>query len=494
MKKLVLALATIGVASSSASAADLPIKVPSVVPALIDWTGVYVGVHAGFGGGMSDWIGGPNADFVASGGLVGGQIGINKQLGSFVFGLEVDGSWAVLRGSQAQSIGGPLFGGTIDGVVNSRVDRFGTFAARAGVAADRWFVFAKTGIAVANERHSLSVTSNTGGPVTTVAASGAETRWGPMVGFGAEYALTGNLSLFGVYDYLHLPGQPFGVTTSVTVGGVTTTAAAQATVEQAIHLVKFGANYRFGWPSSEPRFAPVQPATGTNWSGVYIGSQGGYVGEQETWPPFAASLLGAPGGGSVRSDGWFAGGNGGVNAQAGSFVFGVEGEWMWTGFEARQATVTPFGGGSARVAAETKIDWLAIAGAKAGFVVGDKMLLYAKGGVAIADETHSVSVSIPGPVNPLAGTRTAKAIHTGGVIGVGAEYAFAGNWSAKIEYDYIRMLGQNYTATGNDTVAGPGGATFAVVQSFDRMQQDLHLVKVGVNYRFNAVPAIVARY
>src|SRR4051794_36962990 len=77
----------------SALAADLPVKAKPIVAATFDWSGVYVGAHAGYGGGMKDWR--PSviqADFVARGGLVGGQIGINKQLGSFVFGLELDGS------------------------------------------------------------------------------------------------------------------------------------------------------------------------------------------------------------------------------------------------------------------------------------------------------------------------------------------------------------------------------------------------------------------
>jgi outer membrane immunogenic protein len=62
--------------------------------------------------------------------------------------------------------------------------------------------------------------------------------------------------------------------------------------------------------------------------------------------------------------------------QSGVFVFGVEGEWMWTGIKGGQTFTDAFGGASQTITLETSIDWLAIA--RAGFVVGDKLLLYGK--------------------------------------------------------------------------------------------------------------------
>jgi opacity protein-like surface antigen len=480
-----------------ALAADFPVKAPPAAPAFLDWSGVYLGVHAGYGGGMKDWDLG--SDFVASGALIGGQIGINKQLGSLVFGLELDGSWANFKGSQFESQGGPLFGGTSSAAFASKIDGMATLAARAGLAADRWFVFAKAGAATAHERHSLDANFAAGGAtIATFTASGNETRWGPMIGFGAEYALAGNWTLKGEYNYLHFGVKDVAFDITNTFGGVTTTGVAPAQIEQAIHLVKFGANYRLGGPSSEPYFAPVPPAPGTNWSGAYIGAQGGYAGERETWPDFTFMFTGLPGSSPTRSDSWLAGFDGGVNAQAGSFVFGVEGEWMWTGLKASQTATSPFfgPGSTGSVTAETRIDWLAIASARAGFVVGDKLLVYGKAGVAIANEKHSVSLFASDPVfGTISGSESAKAIHTGGVIGLGAEYAFASNWSAKIEYDYLRMLGQYYTATGGIAVAGLiGTGTINTAQPFDRMSQDLHLVKFGVNYHFSPTPVVTARY
>ena len=67
------------------------------------------------------------------------------------------------------------------------------------------------------------------------------------------------------------------------------------------------------------------------------------------------------------------------------------------------------------------------------------------------------------------------------------EYALASNWSVKLEYDYIRMFQQQLVATGtaNFNVVGGGGGTIDMAQGFSKLNQDLHLVKFGVNYHFN---------
>jgi outer membrane immunogenic protein len=65
-------------------AADMPVKARPLAAAYDDWSGVYIGVHAGYGGGMKDWNGPATTDLAARGFLGGGQIGINKQIASLV--------------------------------------------------------------------------------------------------------------------------------------------------------------------------------------------------------------------------------------------------------------------------------------------------------------------------------------------------------------------------------------------------------------------------
>ena len=483
MKKIALAVSVLAASAAGASAADLPLKAKPIVAAGLDWSGVYIGAHAGYGGGMKDWESNGPADFVARGPLVGGQVGINKQLGSFVFGLELDGSWADIKGTGVSTLGGAAAGGTLETRATSKIDSLATFAGRAGIAADRWFVFAKGGITAAHEKHDYLANVNVvlgGAPlIQSASLSGSETRYAPMLGFGAEYALVGPWSILAEYNYHHFGAGTARLTGQVTTNGVTTPLAANNRIEQAIHVAKLGVNYRFGGITPDPSFAPVPAAPGTNWTGAYIGAQGGYGWGQTQWPDVFSI---APGDSLPRFDNssWLAGGTIGVNAQVGRFVFGVEGEILATGIKGNAGGSTV--GGFLDTTYTSKIDWLALATARAGFVVGDKLMLYGKGGLAIAEEQHTAVAT----QNLLAASinYAGKAVHTGAVVGAGGEYAFAPNWSVKAEYDYIKMFAQQVQLQGN-AVGGPFGAGVQVNATAAKVTQDLHLVKFGVNYHFN---------
>ena len=489
MKKIVLAASVFAASAATASAADLPLKAKPIVAAGLDWSGVYIGAHAGYGGGMMDWQSiQPGVDFVARGALVGGQVGINKQLGSVVFGLELDGSWADIKGTGVTGFSGPGFGGgSAETRATSRIDSLVTFAGRAGIAADRWFVFAKGGLTAAHQKHDLGATATAilGGAVVTqtLSASGSEIRYAPMLGFGAEYALAGPWSVLAEYNYHH-----FGSATARLTG----TIAGDNRVDEAIHVVKLGVNYRFGGIAPDPSFAPVPAAPATLWTGAYIGAQGGYGWGQTQWPD-AFGIVPASSQPGFDNSGWLAGGTIGVNAQSGRFVFGVEGEILATGIKDSFAWSQVIGPTSLSVTYGSKIDWLALATARAGFVVGDKWMVYGKGGIAIAEEQHTAAMAQHFNAISTAINLAGRAVHTGAVVGAGAEYAFAPNWSVKAEYDYIRMFAQQVQLNGIATGGGFGAGT-QVAETASKLNQDLHLVKFGVNYHFNSQPLVAARY
>ena len=485
MKKIAFAVSVLAASAAGASAADLPLKAQPIVAAGLDWSGVYIGAHAGYGGGMKVWESDGPADFVAGGPLVGGQVGINKQLGSFVFGLELDGSWADIKGTGVSTLGGPVFGVTVETRATSKIDSLATFAGRAGIAADRWFVFAKGGITAAHEKHDYLVDASllVGGlpVVQTANLSSSQTRYAPMLGFGAEYALAGPWSILAEYNYHHLGTATVRLVGQTTNAGVATAFAGNNRIEQAIHVARLGVNYRFGGIAPDPSFAPVPAAPGTNWTGAYIGAQGGYGWGQTQWPDVFGVV--APGGSLPRFDnsGWLAGGSIGVNAQSGRFVFGVEGEILATGIKGNFSG--PIDAGAVfNTTFTSKIDWLALATARAGFVVGEKWMLYGKGGLAIAQEQHTATAA----VNVIGASinHAGKAVHTGAVVGAGGEYAFAPNWSVKAEYDYIKMFAQQVQLQGTG-VGGPFGTGVALNATATKITQDLHLVKFGVNYHFN---------
>src|ERR1051325_7706678 len=119
MKKLALGIvAAIGLATA-AQAADMPVAVqarPVVAPVMIyNWSGFYVGAHGGGAWGKSNWVNtasdaplvlvwpdlvrGDSTGHNISGWLAGVQMGYNFQSGAIVYGLELSGSAASIRGS-----------------------------------------------------------------------------------------------------------------------------------------------------------------------------------------------------------------------------------------------------------------------------------------------------------------------------------------------------------------------------------------------------------
>ncbi|SIO14749.1 high affinity Mn2+ porin [Bradyrhizobium erythrophlei] len=65
--------------------------------------------------------------------------------------------------------------------------------------------------------------------------------------------------------------------------------------------------------------------------------------------------------------------------------------------------------------------------------------------------------------------------HTGWTVGAGAEFAVGGNWSAKLEYDYIDLARRMYDLSD---FALPGV----------NVDPRIHLIKFGLNYRFGDTP------
>src|SRR5437016_1047173 len=103
MRGILLLSAAVLAVSTSANAADLrpapmPTKAPPVayVTPPFSWTGFYIGVNGGGGWGSShsDLTGHTST----SGGMAGGTVGYNLQMGSWVFGLEADIDWSDIGG------------------------------------------------------------------------------------------------------------------------------------------------------------------------------------------------------------------------------------------------------------------------------------------------------------------------------------------------------------------------------------------------------------
>ena len=130
----------------------------------------------------------------ATGGVAGGQIGYRWQSSSWVFGVEAQGDWADLKGSNVS----PLTAFRIQ----SRINAFGLFTGQVGYAVNNVLGYVKGGAAVTNDKFDIFTSAVGVPPNTLVANTGDQTRWGGVVGVGLEYGFAPNWSAAIEYDYL----------------------------------------------------------------------------------------------------------------------------------------------------------------------------------------------------------------------------------------------------------------------------------------------------
>ena len=200
MKRILLSTAAVALVSGTTYAADLPVlEAPApmdiVAPTPVaTWSGVYLGVHGGYGWGQAeidddddddiDFDFDDNAD--VEGGIIGGQIGINWQINSFVIGAEADAS-AFL--TEDDDLG---FDDDEDEVDEWGAEAYWLASARlrAGIGFDRVLLYGTGGVGFAEFETELEGNDDEG-----------EVSVGWVAGGGAEFLLTDNLTIGA--EYLH---------------------------------------------------------------------------------------------------------------------------------------------------------------------------------------------------------------------------------------------------------------------------------------------------
>jgi outer membrane immunogenic protein len=232
MRKIVLAGATaFALVSAPAFAADIPVKAaPMAAPApAFSWTGFYVGVQGGYGWGRHqffDETGGSNVYHV-TGGVAGGTLGYNLQIGSAVVGIEGDISWADIKGKTGSS---PGFGcGPAGAFCASEIKWFGTLRGRLGPAWGQLLPYVTGGVAWAGME---------GGFTNLPSNSATKTGW--TVGGGLEWAFARNLS--AKVEVLHIDGLGrFNVDPNLTCANP----AGCSLERSSFNVVRAGVNWRF---------------------------------------------------------------------------------------------------------------------------------------------------------------------------------------------------------------------------------------------------------
>jgi outer membrane immunogenic protein len=210
-----------------------------------------------------------------------------------------------------------------------------------------------------------------------------------------------------------------------------------------------------------PLVAPAAPS----WTGFYVGLDGGYargngnlLGDTTDNPCCLA-----------RPSGGFGGGFAGYDYQMNQFLAGIETDFQGAGLSKTNNDLN-FGD-----AMRTKTDWFGSVRGRLGLLPSPTFLLYVTGGFAYGD----VESSVAGPVlngSPFNIDRTAK----GSTLGGGAEYKFAPNFTARVEYQHIdwgRNVPTNAAGVAYDNPIFV--SRFANSNRFDTM-------RFGVSYLFGS--------
>jgi outer membrane immunogenic protein len=253
MKKFLpgtVAIVAFGMAAP-AFAADIPArtytKAPAIIAPIYDWSGFYIGANAGGASShecltITNVAGGaifPTSEGChnATGGLAGGQIGYRWQRANWVFGVEAQGDWANLKGSNASLTA------LIPYTNQTKVDAIGLFTGQVGYAWNNVLLYAKGGAAVTDNRYSsFFPVSNAFAAAGVPFNQASDTRWGGTVGTGIEIGFAPNWSVAVEYDHLFM-GNP-NVTFPVSNIAVTRS----DNISQGVDMGTVRVNYRFGGP------------------------------------------------------------------------------------------------------------------------------------------------------------------------------------------------------------------------------------------------------
>jgi outer membrane immunogenic protein len=182
-----------------------------------------------------------------------------------------------------------------------------------------------------------------------------------------------------------------------------------------------------------------------NWTGFYAGVNAGYGFGTSTWSAPAAS---------IKPKGALFGGTLGYNWQSGAIVYGVEGDFDWSGVKG--SVGCPVG----IATCETSNTWLATFRGRVGYAF-DRWLPYITAGGAYGNVKATETIG--------GASLSASSAQFGWTFGAGLEYAFMGNWTAKLEYLYVDL----------------GSFNAGLAPTVNNVSFKENILRAGLNYKFS---------
>jgi outer membrane immunogenic protein len=217
-----------------------------------------------------------------------------------------------------------------------------------------------------------------------------------------------------------------------------------------------------------------------NWSGFYVGVNGGYIWDQGgvsaldqeyvDWWNYSDRH-------QATLDGGFGGGQIGYNIQRDRLVYGVEVDIQGASLSAsRNANpwdgyATPFSSANA----EANLDWFGSVRGRLGLVPWGNILVYITGGWAFGGFTDNMRHTYDwGYYN---NNNNSNDVRSGYDLGAGVEWGVSPAWSLKVEYQFFDLGSVDVRHYWAD---GYGDWTSAQSEA----KLSFNTVRVGINYHF----------
>lgn len=210
-----------------------------------------------------------------------------------------------------------------------------------------------------------------------------------------------------------------------------------------------------------PGFAAAQTPPSHDWTGVYLGVQGGWQWHQDDFEDPIASFEG-----DIDFDGAIAGGHIGADRQIGHLVFGVAGDFEWADGDGDSVADN-----NASVFARAEANWQGSLRARLGAAF-DRVLIYGTGGLAFAnyDLDYTFPVQVFGIGDEFDDTVA------GFTVGGGAAFAAFSSWDIWADYRF----------TDFGTASSDITNCCAPPPNSQEHELTAHAVRLGISRRFGA--------
>lgn len=266
-------------------------------------------------------------------------------------------------------------------------------------------------------------------------------------------------------------------------------------------------------PAKAPVYKAPVVAAPHNWTGFYIGVNGGYGWSDRTvdYTPNDAAILRwtcgvftfytCPPPASFNSNGAVAGGQIGYNWQLNTnWLVGVEADFDWSGIKGTgisNSITGPAGppGTPTTFVTDESVKYFGTVRGRLGFIPTAPLLIYATGGLAYGKVTENSVMNestggfgatfggfgflcVAGP-NCFVGS--SSKVLTGWTVGAGGEYMITDHVTLKAEYLYVDLGNMDsFNAVATNSSSAPNPSSFSVNTSSVRFS----VVRAGLNWKF----------